>query len=292
MIGVQLGMGAGSALYIFIGMLAGAGLFQALEPLFGFPLVCWKGDAEKTVVEDYFNDAITVDRDGNLTAAGKAGKSAKTGKAYLRYRDIALPAGIAMLAMAVGLEYAFPHSKDMETLGFGPFLAPLSSPLRWVVPSMAGAFIGVNQVVTRFISADGQGGSRSLSNIVSTLTGGLIGGRFKLDSFAKAWQFLHVYGGTFIGGMLAAATLNAFVREQHPVSGVASFSEVAAGAGFSPLVSIFGAALVGFGGRYAGGCTCGHGVSGSSELCVQSLAGAAAIFAGGILTAFIFGLRI
>ena len=291
MIGVQLGMGMGSAVLIAAGFLAGAALFQVLEPSFGFPAVCWKGDAERTVVEDFINDAITVDKTGALTPAGQRGVSAATGKAYLRYRDIALPLGAAMLCAAGALEYFLPHSADLRAVGLGRFAAS-GSPMAVILPSMAGAFIGINQISTRLIMSDGQGGSRSLVNIVATVTGGRVGGRFRIDSFAKAWQFLHVYGGTLIGGLVALSVMNKYVAASASSPAPSSFSDLTASIGFSPLVTLLGAAIVGFGGRLAGGCTCGHGVSGASELCVQSLAGAGAIFAGGIVCALLFGLRI
>jgi len=40
-----------------------------------------------------------------------------------------------------------------------------------------------------------------------------------------------------------------------------------------------------FGSRAAGGCTCGHGISGMSELSLQSVVGTMGIFGGAIVTA-------
>jgi hypothetical protein len=43
------------------------------------------------------------------------------------------------------------------------------------------------------------------------------------------------------------------------------------------------------GARWAGGCTSGHGISGTLQLAVSSWLAAAAFFAGGIITAiFLF----
>ncbi len=49
------------------------------------------------------------------------------------------------------------------------------------------------------------------------------------------------------------------------------------------LVMIVGGFLVGFGTRYAGGCTSGHGILGLSALQWPSLVATASFFAGGIL---------
>lgn len=45
----------------------------------------------------------------------------------------------------------------------------------------------------------------------------------------------------------------------------------------------FGGALVGFGTRYAGGCTSGHTISGISNLNPASMVATAAFFAGGLI---------
>ena len=49
--------------------------------------------------------------------------------------------------------------------------------------------------------------------------------------------------------------------------------------------------MVGFGSRYAGGCTSGHAISGLSDLQVPSLIAVIGFFAGGLaMTYFIFPL--
>lgn len=59
--------------------------------------------------------------------------------------------------------------------------------------------------------------------------------------------------------------------------------------GFFVLAS--GGLLVGFGARYAGGCTSGHAISGLSDLQIPSLIAVIGFFAGGLtMTHFIFPL--
>jgi len=59
--------------------------------------------------------------------------------------------------------------------------------------------------------------------------------------------------------------------------------------GFNPVLRIAAALLggifLGFGARWAGGCTSGHGISGSIQLSVASIITAACFFAGGIVVA-------
>jgi uncharacterized membrane protein YedE/YeeE len=59
--------------------------------------------------------------------------------------------------------------------------------------------------------------------------------------------------------------------------------------GFSVLA--VGGLLVGFGSRYAGGCTSGHAISGISNLQLPSMIAVIGFFIGGLLmTHFIFPL--
>ena len=55
--------------------------------------------------------------------------------------------------------------------------------------------------------------------------------------------------------------------------------------GFSILA--IGGLLVGFGARYAGGCTSGHAISGLSDLQVPSLIAVVGFFIGGLLMTFV-----
>jgi len=51
----------------------------------------------------------------------------------------------------------------------------------------------------------------------------------------------------------------------------------------SILVMFLGGVLVGFGTRYASGCTSGHAITGLSTLQTQSLLAVMGIFAGGLI---------
>jgi uncharacterized membrane protein YedE/YeeE len=57
------------------------------------------------------------------------------------------------------------------------------------------------------------------------------------------------------------------------------------------FILLFGGILIGFGSRYAGGCTSGHAIAGMSNLQRQSLKAVIGFFVGGLLmTHFIFPL--
>lgn len=53
------------------------------------------------------------------------------------------------------------------------------------------------------------------------------------------------------------------------------------------LVLAFGGLMVGFGSRYAGGCTSGHAISGLSDLQLPSLIAVIGFFAGGLIMTFL-----
>ena len=53
------------------------------------------------------------------------------------------------------------------------------------------------------------------------------------------------------------------------------------------LAALAGGILLGFGARWAGGCTSGHGISGSIQLSLASMITAACFFAGGIAVALL-----
>jgi len=53
------------------------------------------------------------------------------------------------------------------------------------------------------------------------------------------------------------------------------------------MVLIFGGLMVGFGSRYAGGCTSGHAISGLSDLQMPSLIAVIGFFIGGLVMTFL-----
>jgi len=53
------------------------------------------------------------------------------------------------------------------------------------------------------------------------------------------------------------------------------------------LVALLGGMCIGFGSRWAGGCTSGHGISGTLQLAVSGWIAAAGFFVGGIATAML-----
>ncbi len=90
-----------------------------------------------------------------------------------------------------------------------------------------------------------------------------------------AWNILFVLG-IALGGFLGTRLLSAAPIDLIPAS-YASVSGV--------LKLLLGGFLVGFGARYAGGCTSGHAIMGLSTLQKASLVSVLAFFAGGLTAA-------
>jgi uncharacterized membrane protein YedE/YeeE len=101
------------------------------------------------------------------------------------------------------------------------------------------------------------------------------------------WQFMIVPGiviGAFISSFLSG-TFGFFIV---PPLWADQFGN---SAGLRILAALAGGILLGIGARWAGGCTSGHGISGSLQLSVGSILSAACFFAGGIAMAMIlFGI--
>lgn len=130
---------------------------------------------------------------------------------------------------------------------------------------------------------------------------------FDFDWKTQSWNLVFLVGAV-IGGWIAKQYLNdgaALDLSQSTIDVLSklgfskpegmqplelySWESVASIKGF--LILAIGGFMVGFGSRYAGGCTSGHAISGLSDLQVPSLVAVVGFFAGGLaMTYFIFPL--
>ncbi len=123
---------------------------------------------------------------------------------------------------------------------------------------------------------------------------------FKFDWKAQRWN-LWVMAGTIIGGFIGGNLLaNDSHMDLNPevVSQLNDYGITDAGQTYLPeflfgssallefkplLLLIIGGFMVGFGARYAGGCTSGHAISGLSNLQIPSLLAVIGFFIGGLI---------
>lgn len=125
---------------------------------------------------------------------------------------------------------------------------------------------------------------------------------FDFDWKANKWNLIVVLGAV-LGGFVAAnymsdptnVSINSMTIEQLAVLGIdAPNGKLAPEVLFgnqifespkSILILLCGGVLIGFGTRYAGGCTSGHAISGLSNLELPSLKAVIGFFIGGLLMA-------
>jgi uncharacterized protein len=147
------------------------------------------------------------------------------------------------------------------------------------------------------------GVSASLQHLCSALTGGK--GRFVRYDWKSigGWNLVFFFG-IALGGVIAVWLLHVPVSVPISASTVATLHKlgVAHGASLMPaslfswqalrtapgfIAMVAGGFLVGFGARYAGGCTSGHGITGLSQFELPSLLAVCGFFAGGVFTSFV-----
>lgn len=123
---------------------------------------------------------------------------------------------------------------------------------------------------------------------------------FKYDWKKDAWNLFFV-AGILIGGFVAANWLHSGPVEVHPnlqaelaEYGVVNYDNIVPQDLFNwnelltprgLILMVVGGFLVGFGTRYAGGCTSGHSIMGLSNLQWPSLVATCCFMIGGILVA-------
>ena len=174
-------------------------------------------------------------------------------------------------------------------------IALLSQPWPWYV---SGPLLGLMVPILLLVGNKHFGVSSSLQHFCTAVF------RPKAEYFRYNWRdaawSLALVAGTIAGAVIAAAVLNGRAapavsdgaRELFALWGIGEPSELqplelfALGNLFTArtLISLgFGGFLVGFGARYANGCTSGHAVMGLSLLNFGSLVAVIGFFIGGLL---------
>jgi uncharacterized membrane protein YedE/YeeE len=152
------------------------------------------------------------------------------------------------------------------------------------------------------------GMSSNLSTLCSMTGIGKQVSFFNFDWKAQRWNLLVVLGAMFGGFVAVHFMADASNVDINPKT-IAQLAQLGIGAPNGKLlpdalfgnavfespkmvfILIIGGVLIGFGTRYAGGCTSGHAISGLSNFQIQSLKAVVGFFIGGlIMTHFILPL--
>lgn len=187
--------------------------------------------------------------------------------------------GITLMLGIPGIALAAPSGTD-----------PLSySGPAWS-PYLVGALIGLLSMATFYFSAKALGASSAYAALAGML-GRVVAPKhtnslkyFQDNPPAVDWGFMLV-AGTVVGAFLAAWQGSELTGQWLPPMWVARFGDDSL-----PLrlgVALVGGMLMAFGARLAGGCTSGHGISGTLQLSVGSWIAVICFFIGGIATAML-----
>lgn len=182
------------------------------------------------------------------------------------------------------------------------FLEFISQPWHWAVGGAAIALV--------LFLLNWMGHSFGVSSTFRTVCAMAGAGKkipfFNMDVKADAWRTTFVIG-IVLGGLIAgnflrspeAVQISQSTIDYLSTMGIAYPDSDAKGLGYVPtdlfnfgnvkgvLMAIVGGFLVGFGARYAGGCTSGHAITGLSHLQLPSLLTVIGFFIGGILMTWV-----
>jgi len=154
-------------------------------------------------------------------------------------------------------------------------------------PYVVGAGIGVLSWFTWLVSNEPIGCSTSFSRIAGMIERLFRGKRVDKKLYYQEvkpeidWQMMLVMG-IVIGALVSALLSGDFAWQWVPSVWSRDFGNDTA---IRLIVAFAGGILLGFGSRWADGCTSGHGISGTMQLAVSSWISAVCFFIGGILIA-------
>jgi len=173
----------------------------------------------------------------------------------------------------------------------------LRKPWPWYV---AGPIIGLTVPLLLILGNRNFGVSSSLRHICAMCFPGKVP-FFNYDWRREVWNLFFVCG-ILLGGFLASAFLSPAepvvvadaLKSELALYGITDFDHIYPAEIFNLeallslrgfLLIVVGGFLVGFGTRYAGGCTSGHSISGISMLQIPSVIATVCFMAGGIFLA-------
>lgn len=158
--------------------------------------------------------------------------------------------------------------------------------VRWT-PYAVGIGIGILSWASFFISRKPIGCSTAFAKTSGMIEKLFLGEKteskpyYRKEKLSVDWQWMLVVG-IIIGAFISASLSGDFEWQWVPSVWAAAFGE-------DPLLrvgaSLIGGVFLGFGARWADGCTSGHGISGTLQLAVSSWISAICFFIGGILAA-------
>ena len=182
----------------------------------------------------------------------------------------------------------------LPALAMGQEVSDLPSPYPYPEPAwspyLVGALIGVLTMLTLSFSKKPVGASSAYSDLAG-IVGRAVAPKhiaslkyYQEHKPAVSWTLVFVVGA--IGGAFLAAwtggEITGYYLQDLWVARFGPDSYL-----LRTLLAFFGGAIMAYGARMAGGCTSGHGISGTLQLAVGSWIAVICFFIGGIATAML-----
>jgi uncharacterized membrane protein YedE/YeeE len=175
----------------------------------------------------------------------------------------------------------------------------IQQPWTWWV---SGAFISAIMFLLLFFGQS-FGFSSNLRTICSVAGGGKFVKFFDFNWRSQIWNLVFLIGA-ILGGFIARQYLSDGAPVQISENTISDLKTLGISAPTSAqpdelfslesaftlkgfLILAIGGLLVGFGSRYAGGCTSGHAISGLSDLQIPSLIAVIGFFIGGLIMTYV-----
>ena len=159
---------------------------------------------------------------------------------------------------------------------------------RWS-PYAAGAGIGILCCLTFLLSDKAIGCTTAFARTSGMIERLFRGERVMDRPYYKKfppvvdWEWLLVLG-ILMGSFLSASFSGQFQVRWIPEMWASAYGP---SVGLRLITAFAGGVLMSFGARWAGGCTSGHGISGTLQLAVSSWIATICFFVGGMVTAFL-----
>ncbi|MBN1825072.1 MAG: YeeE/YedE family protein [Candidatus Eisenbacteria bacterium] len=159
---------------------------------------------------------------------------------------------------------------------------------RWS-PYAVGAGIGVLSWIAFLLSDKAIGCSTPFARASGAIEALFRGDRARLRPYYLEVKPSFGWDGALVIGALAGAAISSLLSGSFRLEWVPPRWEAFFGgsAWARWAAALTGGVLMGFGSRWANGCTSGHGISGTLQLALSGWVAVAAFFAGGVAAAFL-----
>jgi uncharacterized membrane protein YedE/YeeE len=168
----------------------------------------------------------------------------------------------------------------------------LLTDIRWS-PYAVGIGIGILSWFSFLISREPLSCSTSFARMSGVIERLFRGKKVELKPYYQEIKIVIDWQGMLVLGIVIGSLMSALLSGDFHCQWVPSLWATVFGnsPGLRVIVALLGGIFLGFGARWAGGCTSGHGISGTLQLAVSSWISAICFFIGGILMAqFLFKL--